>query len=58
MILGVKKQIINSIMPNLSSFTNKLLQNERKYITEFKILKRKKEKTILIYYFSHFICLF
>lgn len=44
MILGVKKQIINSNMPKPSSFANKLLQNGRKYITEFNGIKEAERK--------------
>ncbi len=44
MILGVKKQIINSNVIKPSSFANKLLQNGRKYITEFNGIKEAERK--------------
>ena len=44
MMLGVKKQVITSNVPKPSNLANKLLQNGRKYITEFNGIKEEERK--------------
>ena len=46
MMLGVRKQIINSNVPKPSSLANKLLQNGRKFITEFNGIKEEERKKL------------
>ena len=44
MMLGVKKKIIQNNVPKPSNLANKLLQNGRKYITEFNGIKEEERK--------------
>ena len=44
MRLGVKKQIITNNVPKPSNLANKLLQNGRKFITEFNGIKEEERK--------------
>ena len=44
MMLGVKKKVIISNMPKPSNLANKLLQNGRKFITEFNGIKEEERK--------------
>lgn len=44
MMLGVKKKVIINNMPKPSNLANKLLQNGRKFITEFNGIKEEERK--------------
>lgn len=44
MILGIKKHIITNNVPKPSNLANKLLQNGRKFITEFNGIKEEERK--------------
>ena len=44
MMIGVKKYVITSNLPKPSNLANKLLQNGRKFITEFNGIKEEEKK--------------